>query len=337
MLGLARNPRALRWLALPLALGLTHAAFESPASATTTAKKSKKSKKKQPAGGSMDDNAGHDSDVGGTAPGTTDSKPGETSEPPPNPQAEGQAKKPPPPPPEVKLEEVDDAPPEKPSEPSPFSLNWLSINVQQNLLIYGDVKGVCPSIDDAGVEHAGAAGYSCRDAGGLHRGAVYAGGGNEVHGGLGLADLRFLIGYDRVLGQNITLGARVGFAILQSPAVTGTQAPMPVHAEARFGYYFGESPFMNRGLRPYVIAAAGLAEIDGKVSVVYYKDHVGYQNNQQGTLDVWRKTGPWFVAANVGLSYPFGSFAVNLDLRMSVLFPYVGFAPAATLGLGYGF
>lgn len=339
MLGLSRNPRALRWLALPLVLGLSHVAFESVADATTksttSAKKSKK--KKQPTGGSMDDNAGHDTDVGGTAPGTTDSKAADTGEPPPNPEADNQAKPPPPPPPEVKLEEVDDAPPEKPSAPSPFSLNWLSISVQQNLMIYGSVQGVCPSIDDMGVEHPGAAGYSCRDAGGLHRGAVYAGGGNQVHGGLGLADLRFLIGYDRVIGQNFTLGARVGIAILQSPAVTGTQAPMPVHAEARLGYFFGESPFMNRGFRPYVALATGLAEIDGKVSVVYYKDHVGYQNNQQGTLDVWRKTGSWFVAANAGLSYPFGDFAVNLDLRMSFLFPYVGFAPAAILGLGYGF
>lgn len=335
MLGHALRTRALRWLALPLALGLTQAAVESSANAAPKTTKSKKSKKKQPTGGSMDDNAGQP--VDGMAPGTGDAKPGEKSEPPPNPEAEGQAKKPPPPAPEPKIEEVDDAPPEKPSEPSPFSLNWLSVSVQQNLLIYGNVQGVCPSIDDGGIEHAGAAGYSCRDSDGLHRGAVYAGGGNTVHGGLGLADLRFLIGYDRVLGQNVTLGARVGIAILQSPAVTGTQAPMPVHAEARVGYYFGESPFLNRGLRPYVIGAAGLAEIDGKVQVVYYKDHVGYQNNQSGTLDVWRKTGSWFVAANVGLSYPFGNFAVNLDVRLSVLFPYVGFAPAATLGLGYGF
>jgi hypothetical protein len=336
MLGLARIPKALRWLALPLALGLTHIAFEPSAHAAST-KKAKKSKKKQPTGGSMDDNAGKDTDVGGTAPGTTDSKTAAPEEAPPE-----EPKKPKPgetPAENVKLEEVDDTPAEVKEEgpPSPFSLNWLSISVQQNLLIYGDVKGVCPSIDDNGVEHDGAAGYSCRDASGAHRGAVYAGGGNEVHGGVGLADLRFLIGYDRVLGQNITLGARVGIAILQSPAVTGTQAPMPVHGEARFGYYFGESPFMNKGFRPYVLGAVGFAEIDGKVSVTYYKDHVGYQNGQAGTLDVWRKTGPWFVAANAGLSYPFGDFAVNLDLRMAFLFPYIGFAPAATLGLGYGF
>jgi hypothetical protein len=336
MLGLARTPRALRWLAFPLALSFTHGVLQHPAEAAP--KKAKKSKKKQPTGGSMDDNAGKDSDVGGTAPGTTDSKSTESEPEPttieqkkPKP-SETQAEN-------VQLEEVDDTPPEvkESGPPSPFSLNWVTINVQQNLLIYGNVQGVCPSVDANGKEYAGAAGYSCRDASGIHRGAVYSGAGNQVHGGIGLADLRFTLGYDRVLGQNFTLGLRAGFAILQSPAVTGTQAPMPFHGEARFAYFFGESPFMNRGLRPYVAAAAGLAEIDGKVSVVYYKDHVGYENNQQGTLDVWRKTGPWFLAADAGLSYPFGDFAVNLDLRMSFLFPYIGFAPAAILGLGYGF
>lgn len=341
MLGLARIPIALRWLAFPVALGLTHVAFEPSAHATTTktsTKKSKKSKKKQPTGGSMDDNAGKDTDVGGTAPGTTDSKTTEAEAPPPEVQ-----KKPKPGEVEaenVKLEEVDDTPAEvKEAEgpPSPFSLNWLTLSVQQNFLIYGNTPGVCPSVDDNGVEHPGAAGYSCRDSSGRHRGDVYAGGGNEVHGGFGLADLRFTLGYDRVLGQNFMLGARIGIAILQSPAVQGTDAPMPVHGEARFAYYFGESPFMHKGLRPYVVGAAGFAEIDGKVSVVYYKDHVAYQNNQAGTLEVWRKTGPWFVAANAGVSYPFGDFAVNFDVRMAFLFPYVGFAPAATLGLGYGF
>jgi hypothetical protein len=332
MLGLARNPRALRWLALPLALGLTHVAFERPAAAASS--KSKKSKKKT--GPSMDDNAGHDVDEGGTAPGTTDSKAAE-----PEPPAQVPATKPAPvaaaP---AKVEEEDDAPPESkepPAPPSPFPLNWLSVTIQQSFLVYGDVKGVCPSVDDAGHEYPGAAGYSCRDSTGVHRGAVYAGGGNEVHGGFGLADLRFLIGYDRVLGQNFMLGGRFGVAILQSPAVTGTTAPMPFHGEAHVLYYFGDSPFMSRSIRPFVGIAGGVAEVDGKVSVVYYDDHVGYETNKQGTLDVWRKTGPGFVAATGGFGIPFGSFMLNVELRFPYLFPYSGFAPSLAAGLAYGF
>lgn len=334
MPGLVRNPRALGWLTLALALGLTHVAFERPAEAATPAKSKSKKKPKKKAGPSMDDNAGRDVDEGGTAPGTTDSK---LVEPEP---AAAPAPKPEPQPEQAKVEEEDDAPPEvqgPPEPPSPFPLNWIGVTIQQSFLVYGDVKGVCPSVNDSGKEFPGTAGYSCRDSSGLHRGAVYSGGGNEVRGGFGLADLRFLIGYDRVLGSNLMLGGRFGVAILQSPAVTGTTAPMPFHGEAHLYYYFGESPFMNPGIRPFVGLAGGIAEVDGKVSVVYYRDHVGYESNQQGRLDVWRKVGPGFAAARGGFGYPFGHFMLNVEANLPFMFNYAGFAPSLAVGLAYGF
>jgi hypothetical protein len=334
MLGLAPIPRALRWLALPLALGLTHAYFESSAEAAPA--KAKRGKKKK-TGPSMDDAAGADVDPSGAAPGTKDAhssdvemvdetatkkkKPGEA-------EAEN-----------VQLEEEDETPPapeEPEAAPSPFSLNWLSFTVQQSLLIYGNTKNVCPSADDNGKAIDGVGGYSCRDATGYHKGAVYAGAGNEVHGGIGLADLRFTVGYDRVLAGKLMLGARVGFAVLQAPAVRGTRAPMPFHAEGRFAYYFGDSPFTNHGLRPYVGFAVGLAEIDGKVSVVYYKDHAGFRTGSQGRLDVWRNTGPGFVGASAGLSYPVGDFLLNAEVRMLGMLLNPGFAPALAVGVSYG-
>jgi len=334
-LGLARHLRALRWLALPLSLGITHVAFEPSARAATPTKKSKKKSKKK-AGPSMDDNAGRDVDEGGTAPGTTDSKSTEQE----TEQVPATKPKPETQPEQVKLEEEDDAPPEAegpPEPPSPFSRHWVGVTIQQSFLVYGDQKGVCPSIDDNGKEFPGAAGYSCRDASGYHRGDVYAGGGNEVHGGFGLGDIRILVGYDRVLGTNLALGARFGFALLQSPAVTGTTAPMPIHGEGHLYYYFGESPFMNQGFRPYVGLAGGVAEVDGKVSVIYYKDHVGYQNNLQGRLDVWRKLGPGFAAARVGFGYPFGNFMLSVEANLPFYFAYTGFAPSLGAGLALGF
>src|SRR6187399_1727830 len=69
MLGKLHPVRALRWLALPLALSMTHVVCEDHADA-----KPKKTKQKKKTGPSMDDNAGRDVDEGGTAPGTTDSK-----------------------------------------------------------------------------------------------------------------------------------------------------------------------------------------------------------------------------------------------------------------------
>jgi hypothetical protein len=333
MLGMARIPTALRWLALPLALSVTQVAFERDVDAKPA--KSKKAKKKK--GPSMDDNAGQDVEAGGFAPGTKDSatsqvemvdesekkkpKPGETA-------AE-----------EVTLEEVDEAPPETEESagpPPPFSLNWLSLTIQQNALIYPNQPNVCPSVNDAGTSLNGAGGYSCRDASGLHRGAVYAGAGNQVNGGFGVADLRFMLGYDRVLVGRLTLGARFGVAILQSPAVTGTKAPMPFHGEGKVAYYFGDNPFERRGLRPYVGFAVGIAQIHGKVSVTYYKDRIGYQNDKPGTLDVWRTTGPGFVALSGGFAYPFGDFALNLELRVQQTLGTPALAPALAVGLAYG-
>jgi hypothetical protein len=335
MLRIARISRAFRWLALPLALGVTQVAFESDAEAKP-AKKGKKSKKKT--GPSMDDTAGQDVEAGGFAPGTKDSKasevemidetekkkkkkPGET-------EAE-----------EVTLEEVDEAPPETAEPegpPSPFSLNWLSFTVQQNALIYPTQPNVCPAVNDAGVPINGAGGYSCRDADGIHRGAVYGGAGNQVQGGVGLADLRFMLGYDRVLVGRLTLGARFGVAILQSPALTGTKAPMPFHGEGKVAYYFGDSPFERKGFRPYVGFAVGIAQIHGKVSVTYYKDRIGYQNNKPGRLDVWRTTGPGFLALSGGLAHPFGDFLFNAELRVQQTLGTPAVSPALALGLAYG-
>ena len=335
MLGLAPFPRALRWLALPLALGLTHVAFESAADA---APKGKQSKKKKKTGGSMDDSAGADVDPTGAAPGTKDAHSSDVemvddsaAKKKPKP-GEGEAEN-------VQLEEEDETPPapeEPEGPPSPFSLNWLSITIQQDALVYGNVKNVCPAADDNGKAIDGAGSYSCRDATGVHRGAVYSGAGNEVHGGVGLADLRFMIGYDRVLAGKLMLGARFGVAVLQAPAVTGTRAPMPFHAEGRVSYYFGDSPFTNHGLRPFLGFAVGVAEIDGKVSVVYYKNHQGYREGQQGRLDVWRNTGPGFVGLSGGLSVPMGDFTLNGEVRALAMLLNPGFAPALAVSLAYG-
>jgi hypothetical protein len=333
MLRLARTFRALRWLVLPLAVGVAQGAFEPSAHGAPAAKRVKKKKKKS--GPSMDDNAGRDVDEGGTAPGTTDSKASEIE------IVDQTPKKPKPgeaPPEEVTLEEEDAPPDTAPVGPPPaYSLNWISLNIQQELLVYGDTKGVCPSANDAGKEFLGAAGYSCRDSEGVHKGDVYAGAGNEVHAGVGLATLRFTLGYDRIFIDRLALGARFGVAILQAPSVTGSKAAVPFHGEVRAAYYFGDSPFERHGLRPYVSLAAGFAEVDGKVSVEYYKDHIGYETHRQGRLDVWRQAGKIFVAPGIGASLPLGDFALNAEFRLLGLFPDTAFAPALTVGLAYGF
>ena len=327
MLGKPWTSRALRWLAIPLAVGLTHVVVQERTAEAKT-KKSKKQPKKT--GPSMDDNAGKD-DVGGTAPGTTDSKSSEVEVVDQTPKKKG-------PEPEPVVLEEEDAPPENPNPepPPPYSLNWLSLMLQQDFLVYGDTKDVCPSADQNGKEYLGQPGYSCRDAEGVYKGDVYHGAGNEVHGGFGLATLRINIGYDRVLASRLMLGARFGVLLLKAPAVTGSKAPKPIGGEARVAYYFGDNPFERKGLRPFTSFAVGFAEVDGKVSVVYYKNHIDYQNNKQGRLDVWRTTGPGFVALSGGASLPLGDFMLSGEIRLQAMLGTFAFSPALAVTLGYG-
>lgn len=334
MLRQSWTTNAVRWLALPLAIGLTHVVVEE----RTAEAKTKKSKAKKKTGPSMDDNAGRDVDEGGTAPGTTDSKVSDAKTGEIEMVDQTQPKKKKGPEPEPVVLEEEDAPKEAPDNtpPPPYSLNWLSLMLQQDFLVYTDTKNVCPSADQNGNEYLGQAGYSCRDADGVYKEPVYSGAGNEVHGGFGLATLRINLGYDRVLASRLMLGARFGMLLLQAPAVTGSKAPKPVGGEARVAYYFGDSPFERQGIRPYASFAVGFAEVDGKVSVAYYKDHVGYQNNKQGRLDVWRTTGPGFAALSGGASLPLGSFMLSGEVRLQAMLGTFAFAPALAVTLGYG-
>jgi hypothetical protein len=283
----------------------------------------------------MDDNAGRDVDEGGTAPGTTDSKASEV-------EVVDQTPKKQPKPGEAQAEQVtleeEDAPaePKEAEPPPPFALNWLSFAIQQDFLVYGSTTNVCPSVDQNGNEFPGNGAYSCRDSQGVYRGNVYHGAGNEVHGGFGLATLRLGLGYDRILASRLALGARVSFFLLQAPSVTGSKAPRPVGGEAHIAYYFGDAPFERRGVRPYAAFAVGFAEVQGKVSVVYYKDHIGYQQGKQGTLDAWRTTGPGYVALSPGLSIPLGGFMLSGEVRLQAMLGKFAFAPAVAATFAYG-
>ena len=91
---------------------------------------------------------------------------------------------------------------------------------------------------------------------------------------------------------------------------------MPVHAELRGSYWFGQAPFAAGGLRGYLGLSGGLGEIDGRATVEYYIDEAGYQSNAKGKLDAWRKTGPGFVGLHGGLAYALSQrHALTLELR----------------------
>lgn len=234
-------------------------------------------------------------------------------------------------PPEAEPDEQDAPPPKPVAEESTDAgqvKNWLSAAFQLDFLAYSQTSDVCSGADQ----------YQCFLQGQSYTGPIYAGSGNQLQGGIGVATKRVLVGYERLLGDNVTLGARLGFAFGGSPkATTGSgSAFLPLHAELRGSYWFGNTPFASGGLRGYAGLAGGVAEVDGHVTVEYYADAVGYQQNAKGKLDAWRKTGNAFAGAHVGLAYGMGS-QQQLLLELRLLQMLGAGATGGALSLGYGF
>jgi hypothetical protein len=233
--------------------------------------------------------------------------------------------------PEPEPEETKPAEP-PPPEPEPDSgarKNWLSLSFQQDMLLFKETTGVC----------TGAAQYQCFLQGDVYEGPVYGGSGNQLKGGLGFATKRVLLGYERLITDNITLGVKLGFAFGGRPkADTGdTSSFFPIHAELRGNYWFGDAPLSSAGVRGYVGAAGGMAEVDERVVVEFFKDEAGYQQGRVGKLDAWRKTGKVMLGLQGGLGYAFApEHAILLELRLVQMLGDSAFGGAVGAGYSLG-
>lgn len=180
--------------------------------------------------------------------------------------------------------------------------------------------------------------------------------GDNINTGIGLATLRLMLGYDRVLVENLTVGARLGFAF--NGATDGGASFIPVHAEARFGYWPGKNPFAGSGVRPYLMVSGGFAQVDTKVNVEVLEDgnKCGAQNPSDGkspctvpssdgviekriqTLAAYRQAGLGFAALSFGVQFaPTARVALFLAVRGNITFPVVTgvFSPEGGISLGF--
>ncbi|HTA90379.1 MAG TPA: hypothetical protein VK745_12405 [Polyangiaceae bacterium] len=217
--------------------------------------------------------------------------------------------------------------------------NWVSIHFEQDFLVYSAQNKVCASNVDMTLE---APEYACYQGGsqyGFSSGQdIYQGVGNHVAGGVGVATSRILIGFDRLLSANLSAGVRLGFAFGGGPTPYTGDKFLPLHAELRGNYWFGNDPFASDGVRPYVGLSVGLAEIDGHVPVEYYQDQNGFNTNNKGTLDAWRKTGKAFAGLGLGMMIPFaGSSGIVPEVRAMEMLGATALAFDVSLGYAYGF
>jgi hypothetical protein len=222
---------------------------------------------------------------------------------------------------------LEEEPAKADSAPSKGSKNWLSLHFEQDLLLYSAQDQVCAN----GAGSKGAANYSCFQNGAPFAGTIAPGPGNHIAGGLGRATSRLLIGFDRLLGSNVSLGLRLGYAFGGRPP--GADKFFPWHAELRANYWFGSAPFESSGLRPYISLSGGLAEVDGKVPVEYYD-----QAAKKDTLDAWRKTGKTFAGLAFGVMVPFaGDNGIVPELRARQMFGASGTVFDLAIGYARGF
>src|SRR5262249_4639332 len=138
--------------------------------------------------------------------------------------------------------------------PSSRKDNWLGVAVQQDFALVGSDADIC-SFDK---QSSGT--WTCfRASSTQYHGAPQRGVNDRPEGGRTLATTRVLVSYDRVLGANFTLGARLGYAFRGAPKPDGHDAVafLPLHVEVRASYWFGADPFASSGVRPFVSLAAG--------------------------------------------------------------------------------
>ena len=209
----------------------------------------------------------------------------------------------------------------------PYKKNWLSLGVQAELLVMPGVSDAC----------LGNSGYTCfRDDNQAYYGDVPAKGIDDtVLGGFATSPMvRILLGYDRALSPNLTIGGRVGYAVFGAgPQRPGGAAFMPLHLEARAAYFFGKNALSKKGIRVYGLASAGLMEVDAEQTIdVKFPAARGSLN-----VDAWTKTGNGFAAVGPGAMYAFTpNSGLALELKGIMLFPTFGIALGAQLAYTIG-
>lgn len=232
--------------------------------------------------------------------------------------------------------------------------NWVSISIAPDVSIFSG-KDVC-AVDVQERDH-----FVCvRNDGSRYLGAPTPGIGNDVSAGLALSTIRIIAGYDRLFMDNILAGVRLGFAFRTSS--DDDASFLPVHAELRGTYMIGKNPFGSLGARPFVFAAAGLAQIDTPVDVEVLEDGVrcGAANpadqsspcTQPGnpafdgsrvepriqSLKAYKQAGQGFLSLGGGLQYaPLERVAISVGLRANITLPVVTFVLTPELGATIGF
>lgn len=185
-------------------------------------------------------------------------------------------------------------------------------------------------------------GYQClRESDGVQYFGVPTYTNEPVRGALG--PTRVLVGVDRVVGPDATLGLRVGWAFRGGlPTLPGGVPFFPLLVEGRVTHWFGSDPFAPTPLRPFVLLSGGYAMFDLSTRTHVREDpRFGARqpsNDLEQYLEVRRRAGDGYVGLGAGASWTFrGHAALRGELDTLVVFPYGALIVTPRLGVEVGF
>jgi hypothetical protein len=207
--------------------------------------------------------------------------------------------------------------------------NWVSLGIQQDLVIHTATKFVCNDRTR----------YRCYDNKNqwvnLTQPDSPVLSGNQINGtGIRLGTLRVLAGYERLLSKNFSAGVKLGMIVAgKAPRLALDQPVLSFHFELRGTYYPGEAPFApDKLFRPYFFAAAGMAEVDGKVPVEIY------QQKQFSRVNAWKRSGRDFLGLGGGSAFALGkNHGPYVEAKIVRMFGQATWAMALGAGYQYGF
>jgi hypothetical protein len=222
---------------------------------------------------------------------------------------------------------------EKSDEKPPAAKNFVSLGIQQDFLLVSSGTGVCSGGNEYSCFIKDTDEYFLRNE---PRREAFAAPGNEISGGFARATIRILAGYDRLFGDNLTAGARLGFAFGGGPQAPGGAAFIPIHFEVRGAYWFGDRPFSKPGVRPYATLGGGLMQVDAKVPVAVFVQDTNPL--QRAELDAWKKAGTQFAFLGGGAMYAItATHGPHLEAKYLQMFGAGSSGFALQLGYVVGF
>jgi hypothetical protein len=159
----------------------------------------------------------------------------------------------------------------------------------------------------------------------------------------GRGPTRLVLGYERLVYYDTTIGVRLGWAGLGvGPTPRGGTPFFPGSISVRVTHWFGEDRFTRAGLRFFAFVTGGYEMSDIKARVHVREDprpssrQPGNELEQQ--LTVWRRAGDAFVGAGGGFAFAFDPRRL-LWFEATVLeaFPYRAIVVAPTVGGMFAF